>query len=48
MKTNKDYINNILLDKNQLSINYWINLDSYRDIDDCVRDIIKIIKDRGY
>jgi tRNA dimethylallyltransferase len=34
--------------KNQLSVDYWINIDDYKDFDECSRDIIKIMKSKGY
>jgi tRNA dimethylallyltransferase len=34
--------------KNQLSVDYWINIDDYKDFDECSREIIKIMKSKGY
>lgn len=34
--------------KNQLKVDYWINMDQYQNIDECVEEIIGIMKEEGY
>ncbi|MDD3655553.1 MAG: tRNA (adenosine(37)-N6)-dimethylallyltransferase MiaA [Atribacterota bacterium] len=34
--------------KNQIEIDYWINLDDYSDIQQCITEIVEIMKREGY
>jgi tRNA dimethylallyltransferase len=34
--------------RNQLSIDYWVNVDNYKNLDECSKEIISIMKSKGY
>jgi tRNA dimethylallyltransferase len=34
--------------KNQLKVDYWINIDQYQSINKCVEEIIGLMKEEGY
>jgi tRNA dimethylallyltransferase len=34
--------------RNQLSVDYWINIDNYKNLVECSKEIISIMKTKGY
>ena len=34
--------------KNQIKVDYWVNLDDYSDLESCVENIVEIMKREGY